>query len=413
MKKTKSRRIGLILAGLALIGLIAVTGLALRPAPDPFQGAAVTDPPFPSLTYSIQGFFWWDEGHTGTQLDWVQLMAFNTIKQTFAWRDLEPEPGQWDFSQSDRLLGETERRGLHVVARLGQVPEWAVGVAIDDSVRMESNKHDIPPANLEDWADYCGTLAERYAGRIHAYQIWNEPNLSREWGSEEPDATAYTELLAACSEAIRATDPEAIIISAGLAPTGTHSALAHRDDIYLDALYRAGFQQYIDVVGVHAPGYAPPAYGPDDAERDGQGRWATFRRVEDLRKIMIEHDDAARQMAILEMGYTTDPNNPDYAWFAVTPEQQAEYLVEAFEYASEHWRPWVGLMSIIYLPKPTWTEQNEEYWWSIVLPGGLVRPAFGALASMPKVCGDFTIPYRPPDHPEFAEDLDVPASTCP
>ena len=119
---------------------------------------------------------------------------------------------------------------------------------------------------------FCGVLADRYKGRIAAYQVWNEPNLSREWGNRPPDAAGYVGLLKACSDAIRAADPAAIIISAGLAPTGTYDDSAHPDDIYLQAMYDAGFQHYVDAVGMHAPGFSAPEVAPED----GAGRTALF-----------------------------------------------------------------------------------------------------------------------------------------
>lgn len=382
--------------------------LTVRPAPDPFQADAVTDPAFPSLTYSIQAFLWWDSGHVGLHLDWVRLMSFSHVKQTFSWSNIEPEQGEWIWDEGDRIVDEVERRGLKLVARLGQTPDWAFPEEIADD---RENFIDAPPADLTLWGDFCGQVAARYKGRIAAYQIYNEPNLSREWGNQPPDAAGYVELMRVCSEAIRAVDSDAILISAGLAPNGQYDDLAHRDDIYLDEMYQAGFQQYIDVVGVHAPGFSAPNYGPDDAEQDGQGRWATFRRVEDLRKIMLQHDDAARQMAILEFGWTVDQVNPDYMWYAVTEDQQAQYLLDAYAYALENWQPWVGLMSAIYLPKPVWTENDEEFWWAISTPNDGHRQAFFVLANMRKVCGNYVIPEREPDSPE-ALGL-VPANICP
>lgn len=371
-----------------IVILIAGTAVYLytRPPDDPFAAAAVTDTPFTALTYGIQAFLWWDGGEVGLMLDWLRQMRFSHVKQTFAWRDLEPEPGEWHWGHSDNLLAQVESRNLHIVARLGKIPRWAA----EDPEFVMQEDNDAPPIDMDAWANYCGTVAEHYRGRIDAYQIWNEPNLSREWGGREPNAAEYVALLQPCSAAIRAADPDAILISAGLAPTGNYDVTAHRDDIYFDALYQAGFQQYVDVVGVHAPGYGnPPDYGPDDAERDGKQRWQTFRRVEDLRKIMIQHGDAGRQIAILELGWTTDPRDSDYAWHAVTEEKQAEYMRGAYEYAAEHWRPWVGLVSAIYLPKPDWTENDEEYWWAIAIPGTtFTRPAFSALVQMPKYCGE-------------------------
>jgi hypothetical protein len=341
---------------------------------------------------------------TGLYLDWVRIMMFTHVKQSFAWRDIQPEPGEWRFEPADKLLEEIEQRNLHLVVRLGDTPDWAhPDLAFSEHPELT----DIPPSpeHMDDWAAFCGEVASRYKGRISAYQIWNEPNLSREWGGEPPDAAGYVALLQGCSEAIRAADPDAILISAGLAPTGQYDDMAHRDDIYLNDMYGADFQQYVDVVGLHAPGFSDPEYGPDDAERDGRGRWATFRRVEDLRKIMIQNGDAARQVAILEVGWTTDPVNTAYSWFAVDEKTQGENLVRAYEYAAEHWRPWVGLMSTIYIAKPTWTPENEEYWWAITRPETHVtRPAFSDLARMPKYCGDITIPERSPGESALAPD---------
>ncbi|MFN8372413.1 MAG: hypothetical protein U0694_06005 [Anaerolineae bacterium] len=402
--------IAVLIVLLLLLGIAAF--LIIRPD-DPFRASAITNPPFPSLTYGVQTFLWWDENVASIHLAWTRMIGFSHVKQIFAWDDMETEQGEWSFTASDRIVNEVERYGLHLVVRLSDAPDWAhpavEGVRHQDYI-------DAPPDadHLDVWANYCSTIAARYRGRIDAYQIWNEPNLAREWGNNPPDAPGYTELLRVCSEAIRAADADAIIISAGLSPTGSFDNTAVPDDRFLQALYWAGFQQYIDVVGMHAPGYRAPEYGPDDAERDDNGRWSTFRRVEDLRRIMIDNGDAARQVAILEVGWTTDPRtDSSYNWFAVTQEQQADYLVRAYQYAYEHWRPWVGLMSTIYIANPAWTPDDEEYWWAITenvdwSPPGVPRPAYLALGNMAKYCGDVIIPERGADYQLPTDIMQVP-----
>jgi len=389
--------------------LIGITGILSVPisGADRFMRYAVTDPPFPSLTYSVQAFLWWGDWWATVHSQWIQTMAFTHVKQTFAWEDIEPVQGQFNFTESDRLIDLLESRGLQVIARLSDAPPWSHPSI---TAEKEVDYIDAPPDDLTLMANFCRVLAERYRGRIAAYQIWNEPNLHREWGLREPNAAGYVGLLAACSDAIRAVDPDAILISAGLAPTGTYDQTAHPDDMYLQEMYDAGFQRYIDVVGMHAPGYSAPEVSPDEAQANGSHRFFTFRRVEDLRTIMIANGDAARQAALLEVGWTTDTVNPAYAWFAVDEATQARNLVAAYQYAAEHWSPWIGLMSTIYIGSPEWTPANEEFWWSLTTPDGYTRPAYIALANMPKYCDGFVIPERPSDSPEALGT--VPARNC-
>lgn len=397
---------------LRLLVILVAAALILsvpRSSTDAFLGFRVTDPPFTSLTYGIQAFLWWDSGSAGLHMDWIQRMVFSHVKQTFAWEDIEPQRGVWSLERADDILDELERRNLKLVARLTDAPQWAY--ANNAPVTMSAEEVvDTPPDNLEDWANFCRVIAERYRGRIAAYQIWNEPNLSREWGGQPPSAAGYVALLRACSDAIRSVDPDAILISAGLAPTGDYNDRAFPDDVYLQQMYDAGFQQYVDVVGVHAPGYSAPEVDPADAP--GGHRFFSFRRVEDMRRIMVANGDAARQMAVLETGWTMDPReDSNMKWFAVPDEAaQARNLVAAYQYAAEHWRPWVGLMSMIYIANPAWTAANEEYWWSITTPDGYTRQAYADLANMAKYCGDEFRPARDPGSPE-ALGL-VPVTPC-
>lgn len=380
--------------------LTAIVIKLIQPPDDPFHASAIKNPPFQSLTYGVQAFMWWDTALTaGLHLDWVRLLGFTHAKQIFAWSDVEPRQGEWHFGQSDAVVDLAQSRGVQLVARLGFTPDWAL------PPDTPADATDTPPADLADFGRYCGALAERYTGRIRAYQVWNEPNLSREWGDQTPNAGEYVELLRVCSQAIRTADPHAIIISAGLSPTGNYDDLAHRDDLYLQAMYDHQFQQYVDVVGVHAPGWGiAPDYNPDDAEKDGRGRWATFRRVEDLRKIMLQNNDAGRQIAILEFGYTTDQENPVYSWHAVDEATQQAYMVEAYQYMADNWRPWVGLVSAIYLADPSWTPADEQYWWALNVHNERIRPVFGGLAQMPKYCGENILPARSPEESSHAPE---------
>src|SRR5690606_38330464 len=86
-----------------------------KPAPGPtptpsiprdLAPEAVTDPAFPSLTYGIHTFLWWNESTRTYDLDMVRLMNFTHVKQCFSWRDMEPEPGEWHWQQADAVVAE-------------------------------------------------------------------------------------------------------------------------------------------------------------------------------------------------------------------------------------------------------------------------------------------------------------------
>jgi hypothetical protein len=368
----------LLLAGLSLAGCSQADASNGQPE---FVEAPV-ERLFASPAYGIHTNMWWKPDLIEHDLDLVNEMDFGWVKQKFPWREIEGiEKGHYDWYRPDRIVEAVEAQGLNLLVRLDRQPFWSEP---EENLWHENQA----PGDLQDFADFCGAVAGRYRGRIAAYQVWNEPNLSREWGELPPDPAHYTELLKACYTAIKEADPEAIVVSAGLAPTGTINEHAMPDTEYLQGMYDAGAAAYFDVLGVNAPGYkAPPELPPEEAEKQeyGGGRWFAFRHVEDIREIMVANGDAEKQIAILEMGWTLDQVNPEYAWFAVDENTQADYLVRAYQYAAENWQPWIGLMTTIYIPDYDWTAENEQWWWSIVLPDGTPRQAFYALRDMPKV----------------------------
>lgn len=367
------------------------------PATVTFNGAAAAIPPavpqtyFPSPAYGVHLSQWWHLDALKRDVALVQDMGFTWVKQKFAWRDIEPyAKGGYDWFRPDEIVERIDRSGLNLLVRLDVNPIWTL-----ETVPEELWAENQPPVNYQDFGDFCFAVAERYRGRIQAYQVWNEPNLSREWGDRSPNPAEYTELLRVCYLGIKMGDPDAIVISAGLAPTGTQPPLAMPDTDFLQGMYEAGAAAYFDVLGVNAPGYkAPPETAPafvaDPANDLGGNAWAAFRHVETIRAIMVANGDEAKQVAILEMGWMRQQEYfPDYQWHGVTEQQQADYLVGAYEYAREHWQPWIGLMTTIYIADYDWQpETNEQYWWSIVLPDGTPTLAYEALRAMPKAAAE-------------------------
>ena len=376
--------------------LIVITGLVLgacAPATPPGSPAPIPEPTptswprvrLKSPEYAVQAFLWWKPEITRRDLTLIQEMGFTWIKQQFAWRDIEGAgKGHFEWNRADDIVRRANNRKLRLLVRIDRQPIWAQAAG---SEPLEN----APPANLQDFADFCYALADRYRGKIAAYQVWNEPNLAREWGNQHPDPKGYVELLKTCYVAIKRADPNALVVSAGMAPTGTWTDEVMPDDMFIEQMYQAGAAPYFDILGVHAPGFkAPPEASPDEVAASpdlGGQRFFCFRHVEDLRALMVKYGDAGKQVAVLEMGWTTDRLHSEYAWHAVDEQTQADYLVRAFKFAKESWSPWISLMTVIAFADPFWTEDDEQYWWTIVYPDWpeiRVKPAYEALKNMPK-----------------------------
>jgi len=352
-------------------------------------GPASTPTPKPlrmnSPEYGMQAFLWWRPEVASRDVQIIADAGFGWVKVGFGWRDIELQKGAFDWSHTDAIVEMAGAEGLDILARIDFQPEWAGGGYPTSG----------PPDDLQDLADFLTAVASRYAGRIRAYQIWNEPNLAREWGGQTPDPGAYVKLLHTAYAAIKQADPHAMVISGGLSPTGTWNQESRPDDWYLESMYIAmggSSEGYFDVLGAHGAGYiSPPETDPAVVEADpalGGHRSMAFRRVEDLRAIMVKYGYEDKQVALLEFGWTSDPR-PDspYHWHAVSEETKADYFVRAYQYARQNWSPWIGLMSLIYVADPDWTPEDEQYWWAITEPSYpefKPRPAYEALKAMDK-----------------------------
>jgi polysaccharide biosynthesis protein PslG len=347
----------------------------------------VVDAKMPTTDPAVHLFLWGNPGTTTRDLQLAQTGGFHWVKQRFEWRNIEGKgKGAFEWNEPDRIVDAISQTGMKIVARVDNQPQWA-----SSTIQWPGSG---PPDNPRDWTDYLTALATRYKGRIQAYEIWNEPNLDREWGDQQPDPAAYASMLKASYQAIKAADPQALVISGGMSPTTDTSQHAIPDLEFIRQVYAAGARDSFDIMGVHAAGYkADPCADPaqvaqsadltnNDPSSPDLKRIYAFRHVEDVHALMQQQGDASKQMSITEMGWTTDARpGSQYAWFAVDRNQQATNLVGAFQCARQMWQPWMGLMTVIYIPDPAWTQQQEQYWWGITNPDGTPRPAYTALQS--------------------------------
>ncbi len=288
----------------------------------------------------------------------AQAGGFDTLVQLFPWREVEPTQDQFHWETTDRLVAAAEYYGLDLVVRLDQHPAWASPV--DQALNA-------PPDKLRDYRDYVQRVVARYRGRVRAYIIWNEPNLAIEWGGQPPDPVAFTKLLRVGYQAVKAADPAALVVAAGLAPTNSHNAQAMDDRLFLQEMYRAGASAYFDVLAAH-----PYSFGQAPETPQSDRNHPVFRRLAELRAIMEANGDHTKPIWITEMGWTVDPP-PEQADIGVTPAQQAAYLVEALNLIRREW-PWVELVTVWNLSRPAPGDPFGGY--SLLDASGQPRPAY-------------------------------------
>ncbi|HEY1295101.1 MAG TPA: hypothetical protein VGJ60_18645 [Chloroflexota bacterium] len=347
------------------------TAAAAPPASaPPASPVAVTSP-----DYGMSVFLWGHPDTTNRDLKLITDLGFHWQKTLFQWRAIEAGcKGCFDWSEADRVVKASATAGVQMIARLDFQPAWS----------RKDGAMNGPPDNYQDYADFVSAFVTRYSavstiGRVAAIEVWNEVNLDREWGMatiDKKQAADYVRLLSGAYTAAKAADPSVTVITAGLSPTGVSDGHSEDDVQYLQWLFDAGLRGHYDVLGAHGNTQAPEVDVAPGSLKDFPHGSFYFRRVEQLRDVMVRNGDADKRVWLLEFGWTADTLHPNYAWFAVTEDKKGTNIIKALQYAREKWQPWIGVMTLWTLPDPGWTSDREEYWWAITNADGSPRAAY-------------------------------------
>lgn len=277
-------------------------------------------------------------------LSMIREMGAPWIVEFFPWAYMEPRPGVYDWASADRIINHANRQGLRVIARLGFVPEWAR----PDPAALPTTTTYLDAARYPDFARFAAAFAAHFRGRVDYLVIWNEPNLSGEWGMRPVDPAGYAEMIKAVYAPIKQANPEVQVLVGALAPTlePVGSAQGMNDLLYLEALYAALADESLrpyDGWSIHTYGRTAP---PEEAPAPDV---INFRRAELLHDIIMQHGDGDLPVYITESGW-----NDDTRWaFGVTPAQRILYTLGAWQYAQAHWS-WARCVAVwvFKLPAP-------------------------------------------------------------
>lgn len=294
-------------------------------------------------------------------LELVREMGASSIVEFFPWAYYQAEDGSIAWEHPDLVVEHAYAQGLTMMARIGWTPGWA-------------RPHDTPIAYLDDtayeaFARFAAAFAQRYQGKVDYLIVGNEPNLSREWGYRQTTPDDYVNLLRVVYPAVKAVNPDIIVLGGALAPTleppGSVNGLNELD--YLRGMYEGGAAAYFDGLAVHTYGFNfPPDAEPDPTVLN-------FRRLELLRDIMVEYDDIATNMFITEMGWNDHPR-----WtMAVRPGARIQYTLNAFRYAETHW-PYVKTAALWMFRLPAPDKSHMDYF-TLVTPEFVLKPLYAEI----------------------------------
>ena len=266
------------------------------------------------------------------------------VRLAVSWRDLEPTPGVYSEAQLanlDYLTGELSARGIQLLATICYTPRWASDQSFWDSppgghATGYQSFYPIDDAALDDFGRTAEFLAARYAGRIAAYEVWNEPNL---WPYLYPQRTdddrwfaahTYLKMLKAWSAGIRRGDPNALVVAGGTAPLGRDDVCRTSPQSFARYLRSQGAAEYFDAYSHHP--YTPGGTtnkAPDRPPNDTK----TTVTLYNLRTLLDVFP--GKPFYLTEYGYNTSASR-DFGGMTVTKVQQAAWLRKAYLYAGRY-----------------------------------------------------------------------------
>lgn len=229
-------------------------------------------------------------------------------------------------------------------------------------------------ATVADFGQLCGALAARYGSggtdKCRHWELWNEPNHRSFFEPFDASfgAAKYTELLIAGSNAIRASDTHAFIISAGLMSTANFSTTDILPSTFLQGIYDNGGRGYFDAIGFHW--YSGE---PDFSDWDEPSTSQYF--YEDLlacRAVAVAEGDTEIPFMLTEIGF-------DRSRSVVDPNVRAEWLIEQIELIVD--LPWVSTF-IIYQMKDSGVSDGVNGFGSIDFALGKQQPTYDVVANI-------------------------------
>jgi hypothetical protein len=284
-------------------------------------------------------------------MEFLRQAGIRVLRVSIPWDAVEPEKDRYDWTFWDQLVHLANQAGVRLLPYVAYTPKW--------NARPEIAAHwTSPPRDLGEFSQLMELLAARYRGRIHSWEIWNEPDNRDYWGGSVEE---YGRLLAAGARAVHKADPDARVVSGGLASRMP----------FLQKLIEQGSAAQVDVINLHgyfetwspSPLEALPAYLSSAAQaargRGPRSLWAAevgysnFRqgaRISDWYRARFAHEHThAFQTVVLVRTLALLLSQPEVdlvAWYELKDPPASDDVIGDLN--NRH----LGVATNDYQPKP-------------------------------------------------------------
>ncbi len=230
------------------------------------------------------------------------------VRDEVHWRTVESVKGQLSFPERARWVESATENGIKclVVLSYGNPiydfgrPTQAdldAGAAWDCTIPVRDGD---PETTADDeyfdaYVRYVDFVSKSLAGKVEAYEIWNEPDI-KYFNSKDATAADYAEMLKAAYQTIKQNDPDVTVLG---------GAIALQTD-FIDGMMKAGAGSYMDGLSVH---YYLGKRAPENRARN---------RLNEYRDVLVKYGYDKMPVWVTETGWANSN---------VDEQTQAQYIV--------------------------------------------------------------------------------------
>jgi len=200
-------------------------------------------------------------------LELAEALDLDWISVPVEWSASQPDPAQAPRLENlDRVMQFASDHQVAVLISLTAAPGW-----------VQTPRGPNP----EQTAQFAAWLAQRYPGSLQAVELFPGANTREGWGAE-PDAQAYTTLLAAVTDGLREAGTPVLLVAGGLHPIASSPSKGDISDLnFLEDLYANGAIDFMPVVSLQLDDLT----GVPLSFPESQG-YPVLRHYEEVRRVM-------------------------------------------------------------------------------------------------------------------------------